>query len=148
MSNSMFDPDAFLSEETKGSNSTSLIPLPEKEVPGVVTKVEARTFGEYAVLDVHWEVDDVECSEMRGGKAPTVRQTIFLDISETGGLDMSEGKNIGLGRLRKAVGQNGKGAWSPTQLEGETALIKITQTPNKEDPSIVYNNVGGVTALG
>ena len=50
----------------------------------------------------------------------------MLDLTPSGSLDTSKGKNIGLGRLREAVGQNKPGqAFSFQNLPGLMAKITI-----------------------
>jgi hypothetical protein len=125
----MFDPDQFMSSESEGEMSTEFTPVPEGEYNAVITSVEPRQFtsakGTFTVLDITWAIDDATVSEVTGMESPKVRQTAFLDLTASGGLDMGKGKNITLGRVREAIGQNNPGPWSPTQLEGNVAIVKV-----------------------
>lgn len=147
---SAFNPDLFMQTETNDSNSTRLVPVPEGEYPGVIKSINPRVVGQNGspVLDVVYGIDDEGVKKVTGMNEPTVRQSIWLDVTESGGLDMSEGKNVQLGRLREALGQNQRGKpWAPTMLVGQVAKVKVTHTTDKNDPEIVYANVGAVTKL-
>lgn len=142
---SLFNPDEFLNATVTGANSTTMKPIPEHEAQGYVKSINARTTTSgKAILDVTWVVDSEEARKATNLAEPTVRQSIFLDICETG-LDMSEGKNLGLGRLRAAVGQN-EGQWSPNMLVGKVAKLHITQRVDDKDSSRIFNDVKSVAA--
>ncbi len=125
----MFDEDAFMSSTSEGEMSTEFTPVPVGEYQAIVKKVGTRSGegekGAWAMLDVTWAIDDAGVTEITGMDNPSVRQSIFLDISDSGGLDMGKGKNIGLGRLREALGQNTGAAWSPSMLEGNVATVMV-----------------------
>lgn len=127
----MFDEDAFMSSTSEGEMSTEFTPVPVGEYSAVVKKVGTRSGegegekGSWAMLDVTWAIDDAGVTEITGMDNPSVRQSIFLDITESGGLDYGKGKNIGLGRLREALGQNTGAAWSPSMLEGNVATVLV-----------------------
>ena len=143
----MFDPDSFLNTEITGANSTSVPAIPEMEALLVAKDVASRTSGDWVLLDITWIVDEEEAREVTGMKEPTVRQSVFLDITDSGGLDMSEGKNVQLGRVRKALGQNDPEiAWFPSMIVGGTARGKITQRPDKNDPERIYNAVNALVS--
>lgn len=147
---STFNPDLFMQTTVEDANSTTLNPVPEGEYAGVIKKTETRVVGQNArvVMDVTWGIDDPSVVAATGIESPTVRQSIWLDVTEQGGLDMGSGKNVGLGRLREALGQNVKGKpWSPANLVGSPAKVKVTHTADKNDSSIIYANVSAVTKL-
>lgn len=77
-----------------------------------------------------------------------VPYTIWLDLDESGeNLDMSEGKNVKLGKLRELFGQN-SGAWNPQMMKGKGPfMIKVTQRSDKQDPTVKYAEVARVAAL-
>ncbi len=144
-----FDPDAFLHETYEDSASTQETPLPEGEYQAIVSKVEPpfQTDNGYVLQKVQFRVDHPELEEELGRKISTARLTIFLDLTESGSLDFGNGKNVGLGRLRSALGQNEAGVpWSPAQMEGNNATIRVKHTPDKNDPEIIYTDVRGVSA--
>jgi len=144
----MFDPDQFMNQETDGEMSTDFIPVPEGEFQALISAVNVRSNstdkGEFVILDINWTIDDHQVSETTGMENPSVRQSIFLDVTESGGLDLSRGKNIQLGRLRAAVGQNGPGAWSPSQLEGNVAMVRVAHRMYEDR---IFADVKGVNTL-
>jgi len=148
MSEGLFSPDDLLTMQTEGEMATSLPPIPEQEYPAMVVKLDPRSgvsgkTGEpYNILDVTWEIDDEEVREIVGIPNPTARQSIFLDVNDQG-LELGPGKNIQLGRLREAVGQNGPGVWSMSDLEGASAVVRIEQ---RMFDGNTYSDVKGVRA--
>ncbi len=140
---SAFDPDLFLSQEIKGESATTYTPIPEMEAALLICKgVKVRALkGGSIVLDIMWIVDEQEARDATGMDEPIVRQGCFLDIDSHGALEMGEGKNVNLGRVRAAVGQNSKSAWSPSQLEGTSCRGQITQRPDPKDADNIFNDV-------
>lgn len=121
-----FDPDQFLSGTVAGEMATEFTPIPEGEYNAVIEKVDARaTRGGGAILDVTWTIDDQAVRDATGLDNPRCRQSVFLDITASGGIDVGKGKNVQLGRLREAVGQNGPQAWAPGMLVGNVARVKV-----------------------
>lgn len=147
---STFDPEGFLNTEYAESTSTTIIPVPEGEFIAQVSDVKAKQIqvnGEdRVVMDIIWEVlDDGVKAELEMDKV-TVRQGLFLDLTEEGAIDMRKGKNRQLGLIREATGQNKDGKpWAPGKLIGETATIAVTQRPDKNDPDNIFNDVKKVT---
>ena len=127
----MFDTDSLLNSTFTESLDTTQTPCPEGEYPAVLDSFKARTFenkeGETgAVLDIFWKPQLDGASEAALGRKPTVKQTVFLDLTPGGGLDMGKGRNIGLGRLREAVGQNQPGKpWNFGMLQGSMATVVV-----------------------
>lgn len=145
--------EEFLNMSIEGASSTEM-PLPEPgEYRALVTEVSARTFtfkkgdragSEGMSLDVTWQIDDPAVKEALGYQ-PKVRQSVLLDLTPSGGLDMGKGKNVSLGRLREAIGQNQDGRpWSPAMLNGQVAVINFQ---HRIDGDKVYGDVKGVRAL-
>lgn len=62
----------------------------------------------------------------------------FLDLDHDGNLDTSEGKNVKLGALRAALGQNNAGTpWTFSMLRGAgPVIVKVSQRSfDDKDPS-------------
>ena len=140
----MFDPDEFLNTSVEGTLDTRSVPVPEGEWLATISGLSTRVVGQDSkpVLDVTWKIEDNEkVAKATGRDVSTVRQTIWLDITESGGLDMSKGKNIQLGRLREAVGQNTSGPWSASMLEGHTAIVRVEHRTYEGE---IYSDVKGV----
>lgn len=151
----MFDANSFLSTQYDASNSTTVPPVPEGEYTGAVSKMDFRELtrndgSETVIADLTWDVVDSDGSikASTGREKPQVRQTIWLDlIPGTKNLDMSEGKNVGLGRLREALGQNNAGKpWGFSMVPGVSARILVSHRANK-DTGEVYGEVKKVGAL-
>lgn len=147
----MFDADAFLQTEVTGALDTRLIPVPEGDFLGQCTEVKPRQIttkngDERVLVDLTWEVLSDEAKKATGRDKPTVRQTIFLDLTDEGGLDFSKGKNIQLGRVREAVGQNDpKRKWSMMMLMNTQATLLIGHRADENDPETVYAEVKKIT---
>lgn len=143
-----FDADSFMTSVTDEANETKIIPCPVGEYNGMITKIEPKsgtsdTKGLWASLNVSVEVSDPKITEVTGFDKRTVRGSVFLDLNEAGKLAAGPGKNVQLGRLRAAVGQNVAGApWSPNMLVGQPVRINVTNRPSPKDPTIVYDDIG------
>ena len=144
---STFDPDSFMNTSTEEKGSTSFVPVPEKDdyVATIKSAKPRAVKGDKLILDINWVIDDAEAADATGLEFPQVRQSIWLDMTEQGGLDMGSGKNITLNRLREAVGQNGAGSpWKPGDLEGAQARVMVKHRLYED---ATYAEVKGVTKL-
>ena len=146
---STFNPDTFLNTEVSSANATAYVPVAEGEFTGSIKKIAPRVLNDgRAVLDVTWAVDDETTRQETGMAEPTVRQTIWLDLNESGSLDFGKGRNVGLGRLRDALGQNVSGKpWAPGMLIGGVANIKVAHSIDKRDGVTVNAEVKAVAPL-
>ena len=133
-----FNPDSFMTEEQSGTLDTSFTPIPPAEYTGIIKDVLANTTPNGAPkLDVIWLIDDEGVREHTGMAEPTCKQTVWLDLNESGKLEMGANKNVGLGKLRDALGQNDGSPWSPSMLMGQPARVLIE--PDKKTGQ--YSNV-------
>lgn len=92
---------------------------------------------------------EAEAEEERLGRKPlTVRKDVWLDMTPEGDLDFGPNKNVDLGRVREAVGQNQEGvSWNLTRLNGAGPVrITLTHRLDKDDPTIRYPQVGKIVA--
>jgi len=146
---SAFNPDTFLNTETSEANATVYVPVPEGEWPGVIKEIKPRVLDDgRPILDVNYIIDDEGVRQETGMAEPKVRQSIWLDVTEAGGLDFGKGKNVALGRLREALGQNQSGKpWAPGMLVGGVAKVKITHSIDKRDGQTVQANVVATTQM-
>lgn len=146
---SVFDADNFMNTQYSEANATKIIPCPAGEYNAVIADIKSRVIEKtgQVILSLSWEIDDAKAREITGRPKLTVRQDIFLDLNEQGGLIFGEGKNVGLGRVRAAVNQNAAGQpWSPGMLKGKAARVKVTHRPDK-DTGDIYDQIGAVSAL-
>ncbi len=148
----MFDPNQFLEMSFEGSNDTKAIPIPVGDYQAIITEVKTRQWqskdGEKSgiALDLVWSIEDEALKTLLGRDTITCKQGIMLDLTDTGGIDMGKGKNIGLGRLREAVDLNDSGrAITFSMLPGRMALIKVSHRVSGED---IFAEVKHVTRLG
>lgn len=148
---SAFNPDSFMNASVTDANDTQYVPVPEGEFQATVDKVEAKVVGQDTprpIINVTWKTSDPAAQNVTGRAENSVRQTIWLDVTESGGLDFGKGKNIGLGKLREALGQNKPGqSWAPGMLVGGVAKIKVKHSIDKRDGVTVNAEVSAVTKL-
>lgn len=137
---SMFNPDAFLNAAFTEANSTKALPVPVGEYMGIIEKVSARQWQSKdgttsgVALDLQWLVEDETVKQFLGRPTVTVKQGIMLDFTPQGTLDFSQGKNVGLGRLREALNMNEPGKpFSFSMLPGSAAKITVNHRVNGED---------------
>lgn len=148
----MFDPNQFLDMQTTEANDTKVVPVPVGEYAAIVEKVEARSWTSKkdptksgVALDILWSVEDPGVKALLERDKVTVKQGLMLDITETGGLDMGKGKNVGLGRVREATGLNAPGSpFGPSMLTGRMAKITVKHRVEGTD---IYAEVGGVAKM-
>jgi hypothetical protein len=146
-----FDANSFMQSVTTDANSTSMPLTPPGEYTGVINKVEfkdgiikngARAGQPWYQLRVGIETSDP--AALAGTDLPkrTVNGSIMLDLTESGGLATGEGKNIGLGRLREAVGLNEKGKpFAPAMLEGRSLRFEVSHRVDPSDASKIYEEI-------
>lgn len=149
-----FDADAFMGEAVEGEMSTRLEPPPEGDYLAVTSddppeiRVQKTKNGLTPQLRLTWIIQDEALAEQLGRDRVTVRQDIWLDFvkgTKPPRLDTGKGKNVGLGRVRAALGQN-EGAWSiPMLASSGPAKIHVRHRPNKDDPESPYAEVSRVT---
>jgi len=146
LSASAFDPDLFMNTTVSTVLPTKMVPVPPGEYTAIIDDVKTRqnTDGS-VVMDVSWSIDNADVAAKTGRTKNVVRQSIWLDF-ENGVLAASEGKNVGLGRLRDALGQNTGAPWSPTMLKGGVAKVKVVPNINK-DTGEDYGKVVAATKL-
>lgn len=138
-----FNPEAFMNAVFTEANDTTITPCPAGEFPAQITELTPKSgtiskgdrAGEtWARLDILWETTDPVAQAATGREKVRVRQGVMLDLLPNGGLDMSKGKNVQLGKLREAVGLNVPGApFSPAQLVGRSARIVVGHRIDERD---------------
>jgi len=151
---SSFNVDAFEQSTFEGRGDTRRLRIEPKEYPAQIVgpwkeKTKLRQEQGWLILDVIWQPDDEEQRQkLNVDKLPTVRQSIFLDLTSSGALDMGDLKNGDLNRLREAIGLNEEGKpWKFPDFIGRPARIKVVHKPNKEDPENPYQNVTAVSKI-
>ena len=153
----MFNSETFLNSESTEALETRriCIPIDQQDTwPGVITEVKFRQAQgkknpneTYYFMDISWELRvGPQILEAIARDKATVKQSLILDVNAAGtGLDFGKGKNIQLGRIREAVGQNKAGEpWAPNRLVGGVANVKIKHRVDGED---TYDEVDVITPL-
>jgi len=148
---SQFDPTQFLDMQFTEANDTVVINPDDGGYPAQIEKADFRQWQSKdgtksgLALDITWELQSEAAKAKTGRDKVTVRQGLMLDMTDSGMIDMGKGKNISLGRLRDAVGQNIPGRpWSASQLVGQMAKVLVKQ---RVDGDNIYVDVKGVTKL-
>lgn len=136
----MFDPKQFASSSV-APMSTQVEVCPEGEWPFTIdpeTKLEPRNVkgsnekGDYDfwTLDLTCICQDESVKNQLGRNKVTARLSLNLDLDSSGSLDTGKGKNVALGQLREALGQN-QPNWQPGMLLGAGPFIgKVTHREN------------------
>jgi hypothetical protein len=151
----MFDPNTFLEMTTTDANSTVAVPVPAREYIAIVEEVKARPWQAAddpskagMSLDVTWLIDDAAVKAELERDKVTVKQSLFLDVTPEGGLDMGKGKNVGLGRLREALDLNAPGQpFGFRMLPGRAAKIVVSHRTDPKRPEVIYAEVKAVAKL-
>lgn len=141
---STFDAETFLNTQVDGEMDTQFTPIPEGDYMATIDKISFRKIinknnEEQVIMDLNWEILDDAVKTATELEKPTVRQSLFLDLTPEGGIDRGKNKNVQLGKVREAVGQNKAGkTWGPAQLQGAVATIKTSQRVDGEN---IYSDV-------
>lgn len=148
----MFDPNEFLGQTFTEALDTKIVPCPAGEYTAVASKVEIRQWASPnkgtsgLKLVILWEIDDNNVREFLGRDTVRVPQEQLLDLTESGGLDTSKGKNVGLGRIREALDLNKSGKpFSFGMIEGRMARVNVSHRTDGED---VYAEVKKIAKAG
>jgi len=150
-----FNVEAFASGSFEGEGDTRRLQLPEKDYRAVVegpfmdekaTRLFTSDKGAVALIVV-WRLDDPEIqAQFKLEKMPTKRQTVWLDLTPNGGLDMGEYKNSELNKLREVFDLNRPGIeWKFSDFIGKSAMVKLKNSRNPDDPQNPYQNIAAVT---
>lgn len=158
----MFDPSSFLNQTVDRPMDTVVQQVPEGEYRAMIDdfdenafdsfegkkeKTQGRTFVTFKPGFVIQ--DEAVAAELGREKVVVYHQGIFLDFAPDGSLDFSKGKNVDLGRLRDAAGQNVPGPWTFNNLKGAgPVMVKVVHQPDRHDPEKKYARVTKVTKIG
>jgi hypothetical protein len=112
---SSFDPKAFASMTFKGANSTESVPIPVGEWLFDITKADIEAWSNKEKTNgglrcvMLLETTAPEVKAVTGRDKNSVKYEFLLDLTPEGGLDMSKGMNVTLGRARAATNLNRDG---------------------------------------
>lgn len=154
-----FDADSFMTTTFDDAMATTMTAIPDGEYTAIIgdfTSEALKTVttgkGERKVLEVPFVLrdEDGNLAAKLGTREQYVhRESYWLDFNANGGLDTGPDKNVRLGQLRAALGQNEKGVpWAPAMLRNAGPVkIAIKSTPAKpkpgepQDPDKKYTNI-------
>jgi hypothetical protein len=137
-----FDPDTFMSQTVDQPLATefTLVPVGEylsaiddfdKDALETVEFIYRRgqltgTPGKMFKLNLPFIINDDKVKQEFGRDKVTVTKQLILDLDDKGQLAQGTNRNVELGRIRDAVGQNGNGPWSIAQLRGAgPVMVKV-----------------------
>jgi hypothetical protein len=166
---SPFDAEAFMSQSQEGGALDTTIPMPpEGDYRAMIGDFNSengfrsftsndpnkQSYGkEFTMFQPPFVLQDdprlSEVSAFYGGKPVVVRHAgMFLDLAN-GGLDMGKGKNVDLGKLLDAVGQNPMPqGWKFTNLIGAgPVMVKVSHEKDRNDSTKSYARVSRVVKL-
>lgn len=151
---SLFDPLQFLeSGEVTGEMSTKFEPTPLGRYNFQIKNYTARKITPKDTTKQAFTVFEVDCNvggdartpdgrtikEITGRDDNGARYKTFLDFTEGGGLALGTGQNVGLGRLRAAVGQNSPTLpWKFAMLKGQVFSAEVVHRQDEKNPERVY----------
>lgn len=135
-----FDPNTFLNSTYEEANDTKIVPCPAGEYLAIADKVEVKPWtsrdgsSSGLKLAILWDIQSDDAKAIVGRDSVKVPQDQMLDLTDTGALDMGKGRNVGLGRLREALGMNAPGEpFSMGAIQGRMAKVVVSHRPNGED---------------
>jgi len=113
--------------------------LEVKKIEGVSQKSgDAYLFYQ---LELNCLVLDDKLKAKLGRDRVTARMRINLDFTDDGKLENAPNRNVALGRLREALGQN-KPGWTPQQLLGAGPFIgRVRHNSSKTNPEQKFAEV-------
>lgn len=132
-----FDANTFLDSAINGPTSTERILIEPADYSAFVADVKAaQGFSEknnapWARLDVVFEIEDEHQKERTGRNRLVLTYGIMLELDENGDIAEGRGKNVKLGKFRKALGKN-DGDFVPRELLHLFAKVKVGHE--------IYNN--------
>jgi hypothetical protein len=155
MNDQTFDADAFMTATIDAPMATNMAGVPEGEYTAMigdfdssafktVTTTDRQTGGtrDRPVLEIPFVILDDALKAKLGRETITHRETFWLDMTAEGKLETAQDKNLRLGQLRAALGQNTGAPWSPSMLRNMGPVkILIKTTSDKRDPEKKYTNI-------
>lgn len=158
MSDVNFNAAEFMNETIDTQLDTKILPVPpgehlgqigtgEKDVDiiGGIIKNGPNAGKPWVRLDCMVYLTDPNLAAQLKREVVKVRYSVMLDLNEAGKLDTREQRNVNLGKLRDAVGQNQPGPWNYNQLKGCAIKVVVKQKPNENNPEEPYSEVVAVT---
>ena len=160
-----FNPQTFLGQTVNAPMATSVTPAPEGEWTAIISaKIPlVEWFGEAEWKDkqtgqqksqptakIPVEIVDERAKELVKRNTLMVTYDLFLDLLPNGHLDTGEDKNVRLGALREALGQNQDPNWTWERLFGAGPFVaKVVHQRDKTGnrPDEIFAKISRVTRI-
>lgn len=154
-----FNAESFLNQTIEAKLDTKRIPMPEGDhdelrVADIQLKSGSKKEdgGIWVMANIKLvNIDPNVAAEMKLGAdaEPAIYWREFIDLDENGNIDVSDGKNIKLGKLRQALGQNNDDSWTMLDMKGAVCGGRVKHKFNAEgdayaELATVYNPAGDV----
>lgn len=152
-----FDPDVFMNQTVDSALETDYRMCPEGVYQAMIDDFTREAFGlakwtdkndgsprSQPTFNCPFVILDEKAKAEVGREKVLVEARMFLDMNGAQ-LDTGPNKNVLLGRIRNAVGQNSSGSWTPSQLRGSGPLmVTVKHEPDRKDPAKKYARVTNV----
>lgn len=159
-----FDPDAFMQTHVDAPMADTYVLCPEGDHKAMIDDFDSGAFeqidfeykrgerkgepGSMTKFTCPFVIQDPAVAQKMGVEKVVVRKQLIIDLDENGGLATGVNKNVGLGEIRAAVGQNNAG-WSFPNLRGAgPVIVRVKHRAfNKDEPDRKVAEVVRVSAL-
>ena len=151
--NTQFDVASFMNESIDSVLDTKIEPIPEGEHMAqigvgekdidIAVGVSTKNQKPWMRLDMMLTFTDPNLAAQLKREQVKGRYSIMLDLNEQGRLDLRPQRNVNLGKLRDAVGQNRPGPWNFNMLKGQPIKVKVKH--KTLDSGDTVSEVVGVT---
>jgi hypothetical protein len=144
-----FDANSFLDQQINGPTSTERILIEPGVYSAFIVDLKAANgFSEksqapWARMDVVFELDDEHQKERTGRARLLLTYGIMLELDENQDLAEGRGKNVKLGKFRKALGKN-DGPLNPRELMHLYAKVQVSHEIYNNEPQEKITAVSAV----
>lgn len=142
----MFDASSFLQETVDQPMETDRRMVPAADYQAMIGDFDEKAVQRYdftykqgpkagqpgsmTKLNLPFVITDPKATQAIGFDSATVYWDIILDVDANGKLEFGPNKNIDLGKVREAVGQNAPGPWGPSMLRNAgPCMVKVVHEP-------------------
>jgi len=159
----MFNPQEFMNQTINAPMAIAIKPCPEGEWQAIIsTKIPVvewfseatwkdKTTGQtksQPTVKIPVEIIDERAKTLLGRNSIMVNYDAFLDLLPNGHLDTGEDKNVRIGALREALGQNQSPGWTFPNLFGAGPFMaKVVHQKDERRPDDVFAKISRVTRL-
>lgn len=158
-----FNPQAFLNQTIHAPMATQITPCPVGDwIAQISTKIPVEEWFDEATwkdkktgqeksqptCKVPVEIIDSRAKELLPRENIILNYDMFLDVDAHGHLDTGEDKNVRLGALREALGQNEDTSWVFSKLFGAGPFVaKVVHTVDEKRDGQTFAKITRVAKL-